>query len=64
MLTPSMFTGEYAHTLFFSGGQDGRISTSFPLWDAMDREFEDLTVDQANPHRTASCANTLWLDLP
>lgn len=47
MLTPSQFTREHAHTLFFSGGQGGRISSSFPLWDAMDREFEDLTVDQA-----------------
>lgn len=44
---PSLFTREHAYLLFFSGGLGGRVSSSFEMWDYQDREFSNLSVDQA-----------------
>ena len=46
-LTPKLFTRKHCYVLFFSGGYNGRTTTSYELWDYMDREFEDMTVDEA-----------------
>ena len=43
---PRLFTREHAYNLF-SGGQGGREGTSFELWDYQDRDFSDMTCDQA-----------------
>lgn len=45
--SPRCFSRTHAYTLFFSGGQGGRISASYPPWDHQDREFEDMSSDQA-----------------
>lgn len=47
LLNPTLFTRTHAYVLLFSGGQDGRVSSSFALWDSMDRAWEDLLADQA-----------------
>ena len=44
---PRLFTRKHAYLLFFSGGQGGRVSSSFALWDHQDLEFSEMTVDQA-----------------
>ncbi|CAN0385272.1 unnamed protein product [Pylaiella littoralis] len=47
LMTPQLFTRAHAYVLFFSGGQGGRVSSSYELWDSMDRAFEDFTIDEA-----------------
>lgn len=47
LLNPQLFTRVHSYILFFSGGQGGRVSPSYALWDSMDRTFEDFTVDEA-----------------
>ncbi|CAN0141417.1 unnamed protein product [Ectocarpus sp. 13 AM-2016] len=47
LLTPKLFTRKHAYVLFFSGGYSGRTTSSFALWDNIDREFEELSVDEA-----------------
>lgn len=46
-LAPKLFTRRHTFDLFFSGGYSGRTTSSFRLWDYMDRAYEDLSVDQA-----------------
>lgn len=46
-MTPDLFTRKHYYTLFWSGGQGARTSTSMPLWDAMDSEFAGMTHEQA-----------------
>eukprot|EP00752_Nemacystus_decipiens_P009647 g8618.t1 len=47
LMSPSLFTRKDGYLLFFSGGQGGRVSSSYEKWDYQDREFSDMTVDQA-----------------
>eukprot|EP00903_Cladosiphon_okamuranus_P009015 g8623.t1 len=47
ILTPALFTRQHSYILFFSGGQGGRVSTSFALWDMIDGEFEDLSRESS-----------------
>ena len=47
LMSPSLFTRKDGYLLFFSGGHGGRVSSSFEKWDYQDREFSDMTVDQA-----------------
>lgn len=47
LYTPALFTRVHAYVLFFSGGQSGRMTTSYEPWDIQDRAFCDMSVDQA-----------------
>ncbi|CAM9795679.1 unnamed protein product [Ectocarpus sp. 13 AM-2016] len=47
LFCPSLFIRKHAYLMFFAGGQGGRITTSHEDWDMQDREFADMTVDQA-----------------
>eukprot|EP00752_Nemacystus_decipiens_P017561 g15736.t2 len=48
MIAQWLINGEkHCYLLFFSGGYNGRTTTSFQLWDYMDREFEDMSADEA-----------------
>lgn len=47
LMTPALFTRAHCYTLFFSGGQGARVSSSYALWDSMDREYEVMTPAEA-----------------
>ncbi|CAN0418334.1 unnamed protein product, partial [Ectocarpus fasciculatus] len=46
-MSPTLFNRQDGYILFFSGGQGGRVSSSFRKWDYQDLEFSEMSVDQA-----------------
>ncbi|CAM9659805.1 unnamed protein product, partial [Ectocarpus sp. 12 AP-2014] len=47
LMSPTLFNRQDGYLLFFSGGQGGRVSSSFQKWGHQDLEFNEMSVDQA-----------------